>query len=393
MRRKVMRRGRTGLCLGLCAATIGLAFGSEYAVMNRDVRVPAPEQGPLPRLQENQRLACLYAEDEAYGVVCRDAEGQARLARLPRRDEWGRATARLDSLDGAPSNMVTVLVPVPLLPGLALFRAGQRYEIADSDETTLALRYRFADYEGRFRVPRADARIEPAPEPVTDPDKLRELRLQSALDHALKQREELETSVARARENAERVQRLLRDLRLTEVENRRLAAEQRETEHQVRQALRETANDDAALAQLRKDLDQRIRERTGAEARRETVRRETETLAALARHIAATERDLRRAEQAVAARQAERNARQAVATDPAARQEQDDLVRQTRRALAQQEAVAKDVTETETLKNRLAPWAEYLEALARENETLRERLRVLREELAALRETVARIEP
>lgn len=380
------------LCLMVGMAASGV--GSGFAVMNRDVRVPAPGPAPFSRLQENQRLVCVHAWDEGYLVVCRDEQGQTRLAQMARRDEWGRATARLWTYDGSmESNTIAILVPVSLSSGYALFLEGDRYPVVESDDETLTLLYRFAEYEGAFQVSRTDARLEPPPEPETDPDKIREQQLQSVLRESSEQRTALETALSQARANAVRIQDLQRNIRLSDIENRRLRTELQETEHWVRQTLHETPGEDKALMLRQKDLDRLLREQAGSHAKHGAAQRETEALKTVERNIASVERDIMRIGQAVTQRQAELTALRATATDKGARQEQEDIARLVKLALAQQGAVAKDAAEVEALKNRLSPWIEHLVALSRENEALRQQLQTLRDELAALREKAAQANP
>jgi hypothetical protein len=364
----------------------GTEPSASRAVMLRDIRRTAPGgDAALPPLRENQILPCAYASDTGYTVALRDLAGRPRLAWLPIRDEWGRASASAWTFDATlEPRTIRILVPVAPENGSVVFRTGHSYAVTSFDAETVSLRYAVGDFAGDFSLSRRDVKMESE---LAENDVLtrRERQLADELQRGRLSRERLQADIERTRSSAERIRNLERALLLADIETRRLQTEWSEMRHWTERALREKKSENDILAPLQTKMDTLLQQRAVWQARRRDAEREIEPMVHMQvalREIEATLGDARNA--ATLAHAELHGLKTALNEDRTSEQAAEPF----HLATAEQAALVREIARLQSLRQSLAPWIEKHEATLRENQALKEREQALRQEVDALRQKI-----
>ena len=197
-----------------------------YAVMRRDRAIPEKGEHKFPMPPKGTILYSPKASATGYLVVWDDTEGEPRMAVLPFRDQYGRATAKAWLYDaGMETNTVEVRIPMPLRLGYIPLMRGRKYSIIASDADSYTLRYDFHGLARTITIDSDEAVVELPPPPERDPRKLREKEIEKLLERAKAEEKELQERLAKSKENARRVGMLLKQIGKAGTEKKRLLAE------------------------------------------------------------------------------------------------------------------------------------------------------------------------
>ncbi|MGQ9661675.1 MAG: hypothetical protein ACUVWX_04950 [Kiritimatiellia bacterium] len=363
-------------------------------VIKSSLVIPDPGGASLPKLSERQVLPCLRALDNGFLVGCRDAEGKARVAFLPLRDEWGHVSARAPLYDPAsPSNTVQILNPLPLRPGWMPLGKGETYPVVSSDAKGHTILVSFAGFDYEVVVPGGELELLPPPKPETDPVKLREQELVQLLEKSGTELAELRKRLESVRTAADRLTMLNRDLAATELEKNRVKSEILKAESVCKELLAANpAPQQAALVALLEQTRKFVERQADLEAGIKRIGLEIEPLRSVRKQLTALEGEVEKVQALALARNAELAALQKGELGEDIKQNQ-DTVRNLLDGLAKLNAeLVGQVERLDAGVDSLKTLVDKLEAVQQENQRLQTQLKTLTEELEALEKKIQELQ-
>jgi hypothetical protein len=372
------------------AAPVGVV-SPDVAVMRVTLALADLRPAPLQKALRSQVLTRAGETAEGYVVVCRDAEGDARMGLLPFRSEWGQVTARSSEHDATlPAGTVRVLQDIPLRPGVCLLEAGRDYPVVCTSASSVTVRYTAGDFSRDLMLVRGQADVRPAlrAEPVP-----LEQQLQAALETSDARQRALQDELRLSELRREKLFAALSRLRLNEVENARLAAELQRSGDAYEALGRWTPRNPQALDKAVRALAKAIRDRSGVEAGLQAAQIEAEPLRELLTRLLETEAGSHGLRADLAGRQAELDvlASSRLGEDAAARRT--ELLGLLDRARKDRLDASGSLTQTEFDRMDGSLLFDQLKAIKAENARINGRIAELLEQLAELREALKAADP